>query len=484
MTLFKQIMLLITALLFILLLVVFGINFNVSKSFVQNELYERAKNSANSLSLSLGKVSDDVFLMETTIAAMFDGGHFQRISMRDAEGKLLIQRKQALTMEGIPPLFIQLISMEAPAAESVVTNGWNIVGTLEIQGHTGPAYARVWDIFKNILLAFSLLWIGSVSIASLLLKAVLHPIYHIRKQAEAIEANHFIINPRIPSTPELNKVVVQMNKMVETVQKNYQRSIETIKEARRLQYEDKVSGLYNKAYFVHRIQSYLNSQEHLSQGCTALVSIQEFETLKLKQGFEISERLIRQIASILKENVSHIPNHVVTRLSPNEYALILPGTTSETVEKMLSTILLEMERLEELSTWDAKPVWLSAAVTPYAFGDTSSQILSNLDYALAQAKGDQKNPIVATEPMPTPPMGREEWKRSIEGALESDQFILSLQAVLNAENQIFHHEAYISMEGDQGQEQAAGVFMPMALELGIAKQIDRYVISKIAKILR
>ncbi|MDD9300996.1 MAG: hypothetical protein HUK40_01100 [Desulfobacter sp.] len=160
MTLFKQIMMFITALLSLVLVIVFSINFNVSKSFVQNDLYQRAKNSVNSLSLSLGDVSDDVFLMETTINAMFDGGHFQRITLKDIDDKQVYGKEETLVIEGVPDFFIGFINLEAPVAKAVVFNGWNIFGSLEVQGHTGEACLRMWGIFKSLSFSFFILWTG------------------------------------------------------------------------------------------------------------------------------------------------------------------------------------------------------------------------------------------------------------------------------------------------------------------------------------
>lgn len=55
MTLYRQIQIFITLLLMVTLAIVLKINFDNTKDFVRTQLYSNAKNTANSLSLSLSQ---------------------------------------------------------------------------------------------------------------------------------------------------------------------------------------------------------------------------------------------------------------------------------------------------------------------------------------------------------------------------------------------------------------------------------------------
>ena len=85
MTLFKQIALIIWILLIIILSTVLFLNFNSANQSVQKRLFEDAKNTASSLSLSLGSANGDIAMMSTMINANYDSGNYQFISLVDVE---------------------------------------------------------------------------------------------------------------------------------------------------------------------------------------------------------------------------------------------------------------------------------------------------------------------------------------------------------------------------------------------------------------
>ncbi|MCG8684775.1 MAG: EAL domain-containing protein [Desulfobacterales bacterium] len=483
MTLFRQIMVFITALLFLVLVIVFSINFNESKTFVQNDLYLRAKNSVNSLSLSLGDVSDDVFLMETTINAMFDGGHFQRITLKDPDNKLLYEKEEDLVIQGVPNVFIRFIDLKAPVAEAVISNGWNIVGSLQVQGHTGEACIKMWEVFKDLSLSFSVLWVACVILSSLMLKLLLKSLDRIREQAEALGENKFIINPHIPTTVELKKVVIQMNKMVKTVQNNYTRSIETIKEARMLQFRDGVSGLFNKAYFVRQIQVFLTSEEAVSKGEVAIIDIEGLEELKDVEGYAVSEAFIKDTAELLNEQTRKLEDRVVTRLNETEFAFIFPGlSTDETMDIMniiQESLQLRIESDEGLSDF----LRVLVSVASYSYEDDVSGIFSKLDYSLTLARNSAESEPVHFREKKDTLLGRGEWKSLIEKAISGNKIIFSYQPVLSDQEALFHNEIFIAMKDDLDNVKSAGFFMPMAMELGLARKVDQHVMTRMVKYL-
>jgi len=89
MTLFKQMAMMLTLFLGIILVSVMVLNFKTATAFVQDQLYTNAKNTAHSLGLSLSKLADpeDIASMETMINAIYDSGYYERIALLDVEQK-------------------------------------------------------------------------------------------------------------------------------------------------------------------------------------------------------------------------------------------------------------------------------------------------------------------------------------------------------------------------------------------------------------
>jgi len=84
MSLFKQLSIMLTLFLGIILASVMILNFKTATEFVQNQLYTDAKNTSHSLGLSLSKVADpeDTSTMDTMINAIFDSGYYEFIFQR------------------------------------------------------------------------------------------------------------------------------------------------------------------------------------------------------------------------------------------------------------------------------------------------------------------------------------------------------------------------------------------------------------------
>jgi len=148
MSLFKQIQLLVACLLLITLVTVLRINFNNAREFTANQTYNNAKNVANVLALSLGpRIMDEAFIA-TSINAMYDGGYYQSITLTRTGGDIVYRKHEPLVVEGIPDLFLKFIDVDIPVAESQVMDGWTVFGTVQVEGHTGHAYNKLWTTFK------------------------------------------------------------------------------------------------------------------------------------------------------------------------------------------------------------------------------------------------------------------------------------------------------------------------------------------------
>ena len=205
MSLFKQIFLLVTSLLIVMLAIVLKVNFDNAKNFAANQLFNTGKNVANSLALSLGPHTADTSLMETTINAMFDGGHFEEITLIRQDGSVIHRRTEEIVIDGVPSFFLKRVDLPQPTAEAQVSHGWSIFGFVRVKGHPGPIMISLWETFKRLCILFLILGGLTISIVYWILKFLLNSLEQIQHQAEAISNNEFIINSTVPKTPELKK---------------------------------------------------------------------------------------------------------------------------------------------------------------------------------------------------------------------------------------------------------------------------------------
>jgi len=213
MTLFKQIALILSFLVFIILATVLTLNFQSADKSVQDRLYENANNTASSLSLSLGTANGDISIMFTMINANYDSGNYSLISLVDVDNKLLYKRKIENKKINVPSWFLKIVKIKSPIAVANVSAGWSQVGILSVQSDVSYAYIQLYSIFKNLLIYFTIITLISLVILQLILATILQPLKIVQKQAEAVCKNKFIIQENIPKTKELKEVVLGMNKI-------------------------------------------------------------------------------------------------------------------------------------------------------------------------------------------------------------------------------------------------------------------------------
>ncbi len=476
MTLFKQIQLLITFILIVMLIAVLKINFDNTKEFIRNQLYTNSKNTANSMSLSLSPFVDDMGMMTTMINAMYDGGYFEEITLLDNEGKILYQAKQIPKIQDVPEMFIKLVNLQTPVGEAKISSGWTIFGSLHVKGHPGLSYIQLWDSFRSLCISFVVIGAIGIALSYVILKFLLSSLERIRLQAEAIGENEFIINDRIPRTPELRQVVLAMNQMTGKVQSIYNREIETLKNYQELLYKDQLTGLFNRKYFVNKITEYIESESQYSNGEIVFISFEGLDAAFTEMGHQVIKPYYDSIAELFAGKFGR-QGVVTSCFNKQEFALILPSVTQEEAENSLSTF---MAAADELMTGvkASLPVITKAGMATYHYNETMARVLSKTDYALSVAKSSETSHYNHFNDDSTQMvLGKMEWKTMIEEALSSDRFVLTSQSVKSSTGEL-HQEIFVNMLDKEGNILRAGYFMPMVVNLNLANSLDKYVLEK------
>jgi len=273
MTLFKQIAIMLSLFLLIILTTVLTLNFQSANKSVQDRLYEDAKNTATSLSLSLGNANGDLSIMSTMINANFDSGHYREITLVDVDNSTLYERKSESEITDIPEWFLNITNIKAPVARANVSAGWSQVGILSVQSDTTYAYKQLYSIFKNLLISFAVIAIIGLIILNLLLHTILRPLKEVQKQAAAVIRNEFIIQENIPYTKEFKDVVLGMNNMVSKVKAMFDKGNRELKAHKELEYIDQDTQLRNRKYLIDKLPSYLKVDASSEVGVNIIIEL-------------------------------------------------------------------------------------------------------------------------------------------------------------------------------------------------------------------
>jgi EAL domain-containing protein (putative c-di-GMP-specific phosphodiesterase class I)/GGDEF domain-containing protein len=478
MSLFKQIQLLVVFLLLAMLTVVLRINFENAREFTTNQTFNNAKNVANVLALSLHSRSADQAYIQTSINAMFDGGSFETIRLTRFDGTEVYKKSEALTVDGVPPLFIQWVRLQIPVAEAQVMDGWSVFGALQVKGHAGQAYKKLWMVFRQLCLLFALLS-GVVMVLSwAILKHMLKALEKIQHQAEAISNNAFIVNPDVPRTPELKKVVLAMNAMVAKVQTIYNRQLEQLVKYKELRDKDAITGLHNRGFFIKALTRILCEPEPDANGQVVLLALSGMAGVNALGGEPVANRIFKNIGRILEKETDAIDGSLVARLPREEFALVLPDTTrarglavaEAAVGGFLAVIRQETDFADQLTAF--------GGMAQYRPKDDLKTVLSKADYALSVARSRLPGTVEGyRREQAQALLGKSEWKELIEEALAEDRFLINAQSVMD-DTGVFHREVFITMVDRRGEHHRAGLFMPMVKTLGMANRLDQYILQR------
>ena len=483
MSLFKQLQLLVTLLLALILVVVLKINFDNAQEFATHQLFNTGKNVANVLALTLGPQTSDQPLMETTINAMFDGGHFKEITLTRQDGTVVCRRTENVVIDGVPAIFIDHVDLYSPAAQAQVSSGWSIFGTLRVKGHPGPFYITLWETFQRLCILFVVMGAAAVAASYLILRLVLQSLERIQRQAHAIGQNKFMIIEDIPRAPELKKVVIAMNTMAVKVEQIFHRQLDNIRHYRELQYRDPRSGLHNRAYFVKQLAHFLESDTEKAHGHVLIVGMAGMDKHHIPVGHPRIQKFYQDMADILRTATRSIEDSVTACLHRHEIAAILPNCHQDKGVEITESIVKRLQALVASMPELAEDVCMNGGMAPYDYTDSVGTVLSRTDYALSSAQSGLPGKIEAFQDQRDHAvMGKIAWKTMLVDALAQRQFFLTAQPVL-CDTIEFHKEIYINLKDPDGVAQQAGYFMPMVINLGLAGKLDRYVLESAATLI-
>ncbi len=486
MTLFKQIIIILSILLTIIFGSVMWFNFNSSKKYVQQQAYTDALHTANSLGLAISTVANpnDISTVETMINSVFDSGYYEKIVLVDMDKKILVKKSQKIVVAGVPDWFINSIHLESPVAHSQIMLGWTPYGTLSVQLNSGHAYMQLWTIFKDILSVFIIISIIGFFILHIALKIILKPLERVREQAEAILDNDFIFQDKIPLTTELKNVVFAMNSMVKKVKEIFEKEVDAVNKYHELMYKDKDIDIYNRRYFNMKFLEYLNSEEKNAQGALVLISLNNFSSIREKIGYEKSKNLLSKISASINQSIYANQEYIAAKIGDKDFAILAPTTSEESLVTLCQLINDLIKKILISFDLDIKDYFINIGYTRYYPNSNIKELYSQADFALtnSKAKGAFKTEVFVSKGAESHIfLGKEAWAKELQNAMDKKRFKLAYQNAVNIEDDtdILHSELFLRLQEDGGILQNAGHFMPMVKELKLGSKIDMHVIKTV-----
>lgn len=448
----------------------FAVSLFTARSYFEQQLTAQASDGAVSLALSMSQQSKDVATMELLVTALFDGGHYRQIRFTDPSGRVLVERTQDDTAEGVPAWLVSLVPMEARTGQALVSDGWRQVGNVSVVAARSYAYRSLWRgalQLGSLMLAIGLFWAMAVSMQ---LRWVRRPLDEMAEQAEAIGAGQFRVIEE-PRVVELQSMARALNHMSERIRALFSEQAGRIARLRDEGSHDGGTGLLNRAAFNGELRRVLSDPDVVPGGCLAVLRIADLVVLNQKLGRARTDEWLSAVADALKDGLEAGDDVALGRLGGAEFGVLVPGMGLADGRAMLERLCSVVTALD-LEVDGAHRLHLDAAAVAYRRDDTPGELMARVDSALMRAEAE--GGIVAEpggSPLPIPVPGAEGWREMLEGALARHEFTLTSYPVLTADGGLVHREYMLRLPA-AGAVLTAGQFMPAAVRVGLAAACD------------
>jgi len=475
MTLYKQLVAGMITVFILLLASVFVIEFNTTRDNLEQQQRSEVSNTINTVGLALAPYleSKDTVAVESVINALFDGSTYSLVRLKFLDSDNQIERAYPIKPNAVPDWFTELNLFQPIHDQRVVTSGWMQLAEVEIISHPGEAYSQLWSALIRLCIAFSAVFFAGLVAISLILKRALRPLQLIVKKMEQVARNYFGEPLPLPKTKDLISVVEGINSMSAQVEKSFKAQAQEAQMLRERAYIDPVSQLGNRAYYMNQLNSWLAEG---GSGGVAILQAQFIKDLYEEKGYEAGDGMIRDLAEHLKVTISQ-SGATIARISTDEFGFILPNMD----EPELKLVAESINGCIQDTSADPTGMTQEKAYLGFVHNrsqKTSTQILSLLDNAVAQAKADAevKYGFIAAE---TDQIikGKQQWKSLVEEAMHNDWFKYRFQAANDGWGHTFHREVFSAIEnGDE--RYTANQYLFALEQLNASHKFDEYVIVK------
>lgn len=436
-----------------------------------------AQDTATALGLSLTTQIDDLAMIELMVSSVFDSGYFSSIRVINIEDeRVLVERNAVATTERVPGWFVDLVNLHPQGGDALVMRGWEQAARVEVVSNPQFVLSKLWDSTLGSLVWLLLCGLLSAMFGGWLLRRQLRPLDAMVKQAEAINKREFLSLPKVPRTPELKRVVLAMNQMVEKLKGLFAEEAARSEQLRAESFQDSLTGLANRRLLNEQLTDQLLVTEQSSAGHLLMLRINDLTGLNQRLGGQRTDVLISAVAQLLKRLTQQPDRHtwLAARNRGGEFSLLTPGLDSKDAARLAAEISATLENLRLTGASDCMPV-AHLGIVAYTPGEASTDILLRLDQALTQAQQHPERPWVHLQQSDNPPNHTQhDWRTWIDDALTHGKMQLYFQPVVQCADtsQVLHHKVLARLLDPQGKAICAGHFLPWIERLGWSARFD------------
>lgn len=252
---------------------------------------------------------------------------------------------------------------------------------------------------------------------------------------------------------------------------------------------DALTGLINRTEFEHRAnQAIQSAQEHNKIHTLLYIDLDQFKIVNDTCGHHAGDELLRQLTTRM-ENILR-ESDTLARLGGDEFGVLLIGCQLEKAIKIAQTLRRSVE--DYRFVWKNQTFKVGASIGLVMITEQTSgltQLLSAADSACYVAKDRGRNQVhiyQLDDRAIAQQHGQMQWMQRIQLAIDSNQFELHYQSIINISNPVtgYRHGEFLLRMIDDQNTQPDGIimpnaFIPAAQRYHLMPLIDRWVIKHV-----
>jgi diguanylate cyclase (GGDEF)-like protein len=290
------------------------------------------------------------------------------------------------------------------------------------------------------------------------------------------------------SDPDLAAVLERLEPADrEIVRAALSKAEKTEAELRYLADHDSLTGLLDRRRFRAELDQYVSfSSRYGGQGAVMIIDIDGLKTINDTMGHHAGDKLIRQVAGILRERVR--TTDIAARLSGDEFAVLMPQTDTTGALHLGEDLRAQVAEAVAPDS-DIPGATISVGITMFGGKQDvgAEAVLVAAEQAMYRAKEEGRNQIALFQDPDEP---RRHATRSqttsarIRDALTGDRLSLHTQPIHSlASGGIERYELLLRMTSEDGELLPAASFIQVAERSGMIQELDRWVVTQALELL-
>ena len=301
-------------------------------------------------------------------ASTLAAGSRGTLAARLPEASVARDSRAQVTLEGSD---YQIRTLKVPPSR-----GTEVMAVL--QRSSGDTLARTAEL-QTLLMGLAAVSLGGSLIGSIFIaRGITRPLNRLAKGAARISRGDYSQPIEIASGDEIGAVAQAFNRMREGIESHE-------KEILRLAYEDRLTGLPNRALFNDRLAGAVNLARRTGTPLTVmLMDLDRFKHINDTLGHTIGDNVLREVATRLRAALRE--SDTIARLGGDEFGVLLPTGNEDRIGEVVRKILRAIEQpIEAEGQWLDVGASIGIARFP-EHGDKPDTLISRADVAMYLAK--------------------------------------------------------------------------------------------------